>query len=225
MPSRVGSTFLLSLLACSIPLCRAQDQAAPVYASPGATVNGAKPLAHEILPGDVIEIPANENLILHPSGDEVKVEPSSSAVYTNQKQIELRNGTSTVSTKSGVTVHVHHYTVTPTAPYSLPGFVDLEWWTRLGLRGPSSHRRMRKEADRSQRQDRGTGTRLQSGRLPETSRFRRSYRCARLSGAGALLLRMQFLAEQPVLTRKDWLSGRPLIFFPGAQAKFSPCDN
>ncbi len=66
----------------------------------------------------MIEIPANENLILHPSGDEVKVEPSSSAVYTNQKQIELRNGTSTVSTKSGVTVHVHHYTVTPTAPYS-----------------------------------------------------------------------------------------------------------
>ena len=87
-----------------------------MYASPGATVNGAKPLAHEILPGDVIEIPANENLILHPSGDEVKVEPNSSAVYTNQKQIELRNGTSTVSTKSGVTVHVHHYTVTPTAP-------------------------------------------------------------------------------------------------------------
>ena len=87
-----------------------------MYASSGVKLNGAEPLTHEILPGDVIEIPANENLILHPSGDEVKVEPNSSAVYTNQKQIDLRNGTSTVSTKSGVTVHVHHYTVTPTAP-------------------------------------------------------------------------------------------------------------
>ena len=79
-------------------------------------VNGVKPLAHEALPGDVIEIPANDTLTLHPSGDEVKLEPHSSAVYTNQKQIELRNGTSTITTQTGVGVHVHHYTVTPLPP-------------------------------------------------------------------------------------------------------------
>ena len=87
-----------------------------MYASPGVVVNGTKPLAHEVLPGDVIEIPANDTLTLHPSGDEVTVEPNSSAVYTNQKQIELRNGTSTITTTTGVGMHVHHYTVTPAAP-------------------------------------------------------------------------------------------------------------
>ncbi len=44
-----------------------------MYASPGVVVNGAKPLAHEILPGDVVEIPANDTLTLHPSGDQVKI--------------------------------------------------------------------------------------------------------------------------------------------------------
>ena len=87
-----------------------------MYASPGVVVNGAKPLAHEALPGDAIEIPANDTLTLHPSGDQVNLEPHSSAVYTNQKQIELRNGTSTISTKSGVGVRVHHYSVTPIPP-------------------------------------------------------------------------------------------------------------
>ena len=46
-----------------------------MYASPGVVVNGAKPLAHEILPGDVIEIPANDTLTLHPSGDQVNLDP------------------------------------------------------------------------------------------------------------------------------------------------------
>ncbi len=87
-----------------------------MYASPGVVVNGAQPLAHEALPGDAIEIPANDTLTLHPSGDEVKLEPHSSAVYTNQKQIELKSGTSTITTKTGIGVHVHNYTVTPITP-------------------------------------------------------------------------------------------------------------
>jgi len=118
VPSRVGPTFLILVLLCWSPLCRAQGQAAPMYAGASVTVSGAKPLAHEALPGEAIEVPANDNVILHPSGDEVKVEPDSSAVYTNQKQIELKNGTSTISTTTGIAVHVHHYTVTPTTPYS-----------------------------------------------------------------------------------------------------------
>jgi len=84
-----------------------------MYGSPGVVVNGTKPLAHEILPGDVIEIPANDTLTLHPSGDQVKLEPRSSAVYTNQKRIELKYGTSLITTTSGVGVHVHQYMVTP----------------------------------------------------------------------------------------------------------------
>ncbi len=107
-----------------------------MYASPGVVVNGAKPLAHEALPGDVIEIPANDKLTLHPSGDEVKLEPLSSAVYTNQKQIELRNGTSTITTKTGVGVHVHHYMVTPVTQ---PAEYQVSWnndggrvWVRQG---------------------------------------------------------------------------------------------
>jgi hypothetical protein len=84
-----------------------------MYATPGVVVNGAKPLAHEILPGDLIEIPANDTLTLHPSGDQVKLDQHSSAVYTNQKQIELRNGTGTIRTTSRIGVHVHQYMVTP----------------------------------------------------------------------------------------------------------------
>jgi hypothetical protein len=90
-----------------------------MYAGPEVRVNGEKPVAHEALPGDVIEIPANEKAMLHPSGDEVSVEPRSSAVYTNQKQIELSNGTITVTTKTGIAVHVHQYTVAPVASYSI----------------------------------------------------------------------------------------------------------
>ena len=45
-----------------------------MYASPGVVVNGAKPLAHEALPGDVIEIPPNDTLTLHPSGDQVNLD-------------------------------------------------------------------------------------------------------------------------------------------------------
>jgi hypothetical protein len=89
-----------------------------MYASPGVTVNGSQQFAHEVLPGDVIEISPNGTATFLPSGDEVHVEPRSSAVYTNQRQIELRNGTSTITTKTGVAVHVHHYMVTPTTASS-----------------------------------------------------------------------------------------------------------
>lgn len=119
MPSRVGSTFLIFVLSCGTSLCLAQDQAARMYAGPSVSVNGAKPLAHEALPGDVIEIAANDEAILYPSADEVRVGLRSSAVYTNQKQIELRNGTTTVTTKTRVAVHVHQYLVMPTAPYAI----------------------------------------------------------------------------------------------------------
>ena len=107
-----------------------------MYASPGVVVNGAKPLAHEILPGDVIEIPANDTLTLHPSGDQVNLDPHSSAVYTNQKQIELRNGTSSITTKTGVGVRVHQYVVTPVTQ---PAEYQVSWnngggrvWVRQG---------------------------------------------------------------------------------------------
>jgi hypothetical protein len=107
-----------------------------MYASPGVVVNGAKPLAHEILPGDVIEIPANDTLTLHPSGDQVKLEPRSSAVYTNQKRIELRYGTSLMTTSTGVGVHVHQYMVTPVVK---PAEYQVSWnneggrvWVRQG---------------------------------------------------------------------------------------------
>ena len=107
-----------------------------MYASPGVVVNGAKPLAHEALPGDVIEIPPNDRLTLHPSGDQVNLDEHSSAVYTNQKQIELRNGTSTISTKTGVGVRVHQYVVTPGTQ---PAEYQVSWnngggrvWVRQG---------------------------------------------------------------------------------------------
>lgn len=116
--TRVGSTLLILVLSGWSYLCLAQDQAAPLYASPGVTVNGVKSLAHEVLPGDVIEIPPNDVATLHPSGDEVNLDRLSSAAYTNQKLIELRNGTTIVTTKTGVGVHVHQYTVTPTTAYS-----------------------------------------------------------------------------------------------------------
>jgi hypothetical protein len=89
-----------------------------MHATAGVTINGDKPLAHEILPGDVIEIPENDNLVLHPSGDQVSLDRLSSAVYNSQEQIELRNGTTVVTTSTGIAVHVHQYTVTPTAPFS-----------------------------------------------------------------------------------------------------------
>jgi hypothetical protein len=107
-----------------------------MYASPGVVVNGAKPLAHEILPGDVIEIPPNDTLTLHPSGDQVNLDPRSLAMYTNQKQIELRSGTSTITTKTGVGVHVHQYMVTPVIQ---PAEYQVSWnneggrvWVRQG---------------------------------------------------------------------------------------------
>jgi hypothetical protein len=107
-----------------------------MYAGPSVTVNGAKPLAHEALPGDVIEISANDEAILYPSGDEVHVVMRSSAVYTNQKEIELKTGTSIITTRTGVAVHVHQYTVTPVAPYSI---YQVSWereggrvWVRQG---------------------------------------------------------------------------------------------
>jgi hypothetical protein len=84
-----------------------------MYASPGIVVNGAKPLAHEILPGDVIEIPANDTAVLHPSGDEVFLAPQSSAVYLKQA-VQLRYGTTKVSTKTRLALSVYEYTITPT---------------------------------------------------------------------------------------------------------------
>jgi hypothetical protein len=107
-----------------------------MYASPGVVVNGAKPLAHEALPGDVIEIPANDTLTLLPGGDQVKLEPRSSAVYTDQKQIELRNGTGTITTKAGVGTLVHQYAVVPVVQ---PTVYQVSWsngrgrvWVREG---------------------------------------------------------------------------------------------
>ncbi len=107
-----------------------------MYASPEVVVNGAKPLAHEILPGDVVEIPANDSLTLHPSGDQVNLDQRSSAVYTNQKQIELRYGTSVITTTSRVGVHVHQYMVTPVTQ---PAEYQVSWnneggrvWVRQG---------------------------------------------------------------------------------------------
>ena len=84
-----------------------------MYASPGVVVNGTKPLAHEAIPGDVIEIPPNDTAVLHPSGDAVFLAPQSSAVYMKQA-LQLRYGTTKVSTKTRLVLSVHQYTITPT---------------------------------------------------------------------------------------------------------------
>lgn len=84
-----------------------------MYASPGVVVNGAKPLAHEILPGDVIEIPPNDTAVLHPSGDEVFLAQQSSAIYL-KRAVQLRYGTTKVSTKTRLALSVYQYTITPT---------------------------------------------------------------------------------------------------------------
>ncbi|MGZ4816758.1 MAG: hypothetical protein ACXVZV_15185 [Terriglobales bacterium] len=84
-----------------------------MYASPGVVVNGAKSLAHEALPGDVIEIPANDTAVLHPSGDAVFLAQQSSAVYL-KRAVQLRYGTTKVSTTTHLALSVYQYTVTPT---------------------------------------------------------------------------------------------------------------
>ena len=129
MPSRAVSTLLLLLLACSTRLCRAQDQGAPLYASTGVVVNGTKPLAHEAIPGDVIDIPPNNTAVLHPGGDEVFLAPQSSAVYMKQS-VQLRYGTTKVSTKNGLGLVVHHYHVVPTVPTAAYEVM----WTNAGGR-------------------------------------------------------------------------------------------
>ena len=133
MPSQLRSTLLILLLAFCTPLCRAQDQAARMYAGSSVTVNGAKPLAHEALPGDVIEISANDEAILYPSGDEVRVVLRSSAVYTNQKQIDLKNGTTTVNDqdrRGRPRPSVHRDS--GCAVFHIPGVLGARQRTRLG---------------------------------------------------------------------------------------------
>ncbi len=125
--------FLSGLTLCSPS--EGQNQAAPIYSGPNVLVNGQKSLAHEVLPGDLIEIPANDKVVLQPSGDEVHVEPLSSAAYVNANLIELRQGTASVSTKTGVAVHVHHYTVQPMAVPGKPPYDRYEvMWAHDGGR-------------------------------------------------------------------------------------------
>jgi hypothetical protein len=89
-------------------------------------VNSTKPLSHEAIPGDVIEIPPNDTAVLHPSGDEVFLAPQSSAVYLKQT-VQLRYGTTKVSTKTRLTLSVHQYTITPTPAPPLETKYEVRW--------------------------------------------------------------------------------------------------
>jgi hypothetical protein len=97
-----------------------------MYASPGVVVNGARPLAHEILPGDVIEIPANDTAVLQPSGDTVFLAPQSSAVYL-KRAVQLRYGTTKVSTRNHLTLSVYQYTINPTPDPPLETDYEVMW--------------------------------------------------------------------------------------------------
>ncbi len=147
-----------------------------MYASPGVVVNGAKPLAHEALPGDVIEIPPNDTAVLHPSGDTIFLAPQSSAVYL-KRAVQLRYGTTKVSTKTLLALSVYQYTITPITEETehtpqetkqTPQKTTYQvMWSNDGGRvrvyeGEVRIDGCKKELNGPQRQDRGTGPGLQS---------------------------------------------------------------
>lgn len=108
----VRIVFISLLLAASaIDVC-SQQQTARLFAGPGVLVNGAPPLAQEVLPGDKLRIPANSAVHLNHGEDSITLGSQSEATY-EPRVLTLIAGTGSIQSNS-MLCKVHKFTLSPT---------------------------------------------------------------------------------------------------------------